>query len=228
LGYHKRNIAVLVFALSQEEEIKRKPFLRNTSLPQDLTSHTLNLVQKTGLDYYVYNEQQQTGTSFGERFTNAINDIYNKGYDAVISLGNDTPNLTNIHILKAIEFLQKGQSVIGPSFDGGFYLMGLHKEAFDHQQFSEFSWNTATVRKELYQYLESNTESFCQLDFLHDLDQISDVIRIYKILPFSLQKIRRKLQKILQQGKTITINLSISLVSIFPKVQYNKGSPEFV
>ncbi len=228
MGYHKRNIAVLVFALSQEEEIKRKPFLRNSSLPQDLTSHTLSVVQKTGLDYYVYSEKQQIGISFGERFTNAINDIYRKGYDAVITLGNDTPNLTNAHVLEAAASLQKGQSVIGPSFDGGFYLMGLRKEAFDYQQFSEFSWNTTTVRKELYQYLESNTESFCQLDFLHDLDQISDIIKVYKRLSFSLQKIRRKLQRILQQGKKITTDLRISLIFIFFKIQYNKGSPAFV
>jgi len=228
LRYYKKNIAVLIFALSQEEEIKRKPFLRNTSLQQDLTSHTLTEVKKTGLDYYVYDEQHQVGTSFGERFTNAITDIYNKGYEAVISVGNDTPNLTNIHVHKAIEFLQKGQSVIGPSFDGGFYLMGLHKETFNRQEFSEFSWSTATIRKELYAYLESNSESFCQLDFLHDLDQVSDIIEVYKALPFSLQKIRRKLQQILQQGKTIWINLSISLGSIFLKIYYNKGSPAFV
>jgi len=111
LRYYKKNIAVLIFALSQEEEIKRKPFLRNTSLQQDLTSHTLTEVKKTGLDYYVYDEQHQVGTSFGERFTNAITDIYNKGYEAVISVGNDTPNLTNIHVHKAGFFTRFRSSI---------------------------------------------------------------------------------------------------------------------
>jgi len=133
LTQSRKHIAVLIFALSQEEEIKRKPFLRNTLLQQDLTSHTHNIVKKTGLDYYIYSEQEQVGTNFGERFTNAIKDIYNKGYDAIITLGNDTPNLNKTHLVQAIDTLQQGKSVIGPSFDGGFYLMGLQKKVFEHQ-----------------------------------------------------------------------------------------------
>lgn len=220
-----KHIAVLIFALSQEEEIKRKPFLRNTLLQQDLTSHTCNIVKKTGLDYYTYSEQEQVGTSFGERFTNAIKDIYDKGYDAIITLGNDTPNLHKTHLSQAIDTLQQGKSVIGPSFDGGFYLMGLQKEVFEYQQFQEFSWNTSEVRKELYSYLNTCDSEYLQLTFLYDLDQISDIVNVYSALPEAFRKLRISLQKLLigvtqKYSYLIKVSFSIPL-----KVYRNKGSP---
>ncbi|WP_405205220.1 DUF2064 domain-containing protein [Aquimarina sp. LLG6339-5] len=222
---NKKNIAILVFALSQEEEIKRKPFLKNSSLQSDLTSRTITLVKKTGLDYFVYNEQQQLGTGFGERYSNAINDIYEKGYDAVITIGNDTPNLNKTRLLKAVETVQKGQSVIGPSYDGGFYLLGIHKEAFHQKEFSQFQWNTSKVRKELYSYLKSYNTSFSQLDFLYDLDHFSDIINIYKTLPFLLKKLRRVLQIILRTEDKTASTKQTFLSYISSKVYYNKGSP---
>jgi len=225
---NKRNIAILIFALSQEEEIKRKPFLNNNSLQSDLTSQTITIVKKTGLDYFVYSEQQQLGTSFGERFSNAINDIYKKGYDSVITIGNDTPNLSKTHLLKAVETVQKGQSIIGPSFDGGFYLLGIHKEAFHQKEFAEFSWNTSEVRKELYTYLESYNKSFFQLDYLYDLDHFSDITSIYKTLPFLLKKLRSILQKILQTEEKTTSIKQVLLSHISSKIYYNKGSPRFI
>ncbi|WP_299218452.1 DUF2064 domain-containing protein [uncultured Aquimarina sp.] len=222
---NKRNIAILVFALSQEEEIKRKPFLKNSSLQSDLTSKTITTVQKTGLDYFIYSEQQQLGTSFGERYSNAINDIYEKGYDAVISVGNDTPNLNKTHLLKAVETIQKGHAAIGPSYDGGFYLLGIHKETFHKKEFAQFSWNTSKVRQELYTYLESNKKAVFQLDFLHDLDRFSDIICIYKTLPFLFKKLRSELQRILQKGKKAVAKLQVLQSYISSQIYYNKGSP---
>ncbi|WP_299186842.1 DUF2064 domain-containing protein [uncultured Aquimarina sp.] len=222
---NKKNIAILVFALSQEEEIKRKPFLKNSSLQSDLTSRTITLVQKTGLDYFVYNEQQQSGTGFGERFSNAISDIYNKGYHAVITVGNDTPNLNNLHLLKAVETIQKGHTAIGPSYDGGFYLLGIHKETFHKKEFAQFSWNTANVRKELYTYLESYNTSFSQLDFLYDLDHFSDIINVYKTLPFLLKKLRSVLQTILRTEDGTPTLAQVLLSHISSQIYYNKGSP---
>ncbi|AXT56626.1 DUF2064 domain-containing protein [Aquimarina sp. AD1] len=225
---NKKNIAILVFALSQEEEIKRKPFLKNSSLQSDLTSRTITLVKKTGLDYFVYNEQQQSGTGFGERFSNAISDIYKKGYHAVITLGNDTPNLSKTHLLKAVEAIQKGHSAIGPSYDGGFYLLGIHKETFHKKEFAQFSWNTSNVRNELYAYLQSYNRSFSQLDFLYDLDHFSDITNIYKTLPFLLKKLRSVLQRIFQKREKTTSSGQILLLHISLKIYYNKGSPHLI
>ncbi|WP_299312750.1 DUF2064 domain-containing protein [uncultured Aquimarina sp.] len=225
MTHTRKHIAVLIFALSQEEEIRRKPFLRNTLLQQNLTSRIHNIVKKTGLDYYIYSEQEQIGTSFGERFTNAIKDIYDKGYDAIITLGNDTPNLNTTHLSKAIDTLQQGQSVIGPSFDGGFYLMGLQKEMFDHKKFRGFSWNTSEVRQEIYTYLESYKKSIFQLSFLYDLDHFSDIISIYKTLPFLLKKLRSVLQRILQKEKKTVATLQTLQFYVSLKTYYNKGSP---
>ncbi len=221
----KKNIAVLVFALSQEEEVKRKPFLKNSYLQQSFTSHIVKMLRKIDLDHYVYGEQEQVGATFGDRFSNAISAIYDKEYDAVITIGNDTPNLNKAHLLQTVEALQLGRSVIGPSFDGGFYLMGLHKETFQQQEFKEFAWNTPSVRKELYAYLNSRNSTWVQLGFLYDLDHVSDVIRVYKSLPFAYKKIKIELQKLITSVSTIAIKLLQIRSSVTQKIFYNKGSP---
>ncbi|KAA1246825.1 DUF2064 domain-containing protein [Aquimarina sp. RZ0] len=221
----KKSTAVIVFALSQEEEIKRKPFLKNNLFQQKFTSRICNILDKTGLEYFLFDEKKQEGSSFGERFCNAITKIYDKGYDAVITIGNDTPNLHKNHITKTIQALQQGKSVIGPSFDGGFYIMGLHKEAFCYQQFLEFSWNSSHVRKELCAYLESYPSTYVQLDFLYDLDQICDIKKVYSSLYFELKQTYLILQKLLQKRRIIDSFVIEILIIVTLKSYYNKGSP---
>jgi len=219
----EKHIAILIFTLSEEEELQKKPFLKKYALEQKLTTHTLNIVQKTGLDYYVYSEQK--GNSFGERFTNAISDIYDKGYDAIITLGNDTPSLNTTHLYKTIQALQQGQSVIGPSFDGGFYLMGIHKENYQAEKFIEFSWNTSHVRKELCSYFEANHTAYLQLEFLYDLDHVTDTKDVYKTLPYLYKKIKLALQKLISTTKSGYRFIQRIWSQYRVRIHYNKGSP---
>ena len=129
--------AILIFANSSKEEMKYKAIPKGNILFDVLTEHTLNTARKTGLPYFLMSEKEQIGSSFGERFVNAISSIFELDFDMVITIGNDTPQLKSSDIVRASKLLGAKKSVLGPSRDGGFYLMGIHKSQFDAKTFRE-------------------------------------------------------------------------------------------
>ncbi|MEL6916655.1 MAG: DUF2064 domain-containing protein [Bacteroidota bacterium] len=217
--------AILVFANSSSEELRHKTFTKDGLLFQELTKHTLKTVKQTKLPYFHISEQQQQGNSFGERFTNAIQSIFNKGYEQVITLGNDTPQLKKSHILSACEHLNKGKSVLGPSTDGGFYLMGIHKSQFKPQVFTTLSWQTSVLAQELLETLDSSSCKTVKLGVLSDIDRVSDVavfLNSYVTIPRRLLQIIRSILNI-QEKSFHYIDLLLHTYSI--KYYFNKGSP---
>jgi uncharacterized protein len=120
----KTKTAILIFANSAEKELTSKS-ISSSDFFNLLDSDTVKTVKKTNLPYFHFSEKEQIGSSFGERFTNAIEAVFNKGFEHVISLGNDIPHLRANHILKATQNLATSDYVLGPSTDGGFYLMGF-------------------------------------------------------------------------------------------------------
>jgi rSAM/selenodomain-associated transferase 1 len=67
----------------------------------------------------------QVGHTIGERMNHAIQFVREKGYEKVILTGSDIPNLTAEIIISAFD--QMKEVVLGPSQDGGYYLVGCTK-----------------------------------------------------------------------------------------------------
>jgi len=108
-----KKIAILIFANSAEYEAKQKPFQSSEVLFDVLNAQILKVVKNTGLPYFLSSEKNQIGATFGERFTNAIESIYNRGFEAVVTIGNDTPHLQTKHILTAVHQLKQNDIVLG-------------------------------------------------------------------------------------------------------------------
>ncbi|NAS31649.1 DUF2064 domain-containing protein [Flavobacteriaceae bacterium R38] len=223
--YKTNRTAVLIFVLSEEEEQRKKPFLRNNTLYHQLNNRVKKVVEKTGLDYFFFNEDHHIGVGFGERFSNAIETVYEKGYDTVITIGNDSPGLNANHILKTQEALQKDHFVMGPAYDGGFYLMGLHKTYFNKAKFQSFSWNTSKVSSQIVEYIKQLTGAILILNYLFDIDNVSDLKKVYKTLSLSLRLLRAIIQKLIQSIQFSLEKLHWFVFDIVLKVFYNKGSP---
>ena len=73
----------------------------------------------------------QSGDSFGCRFRNTLSETLAKGYEKVVIIGNDTPDLKLKDVEKALSKTSEQECVIGPSKDGGFYLLSICKNHFD-------------------------------------------------------------------------------------------------
>lgn len=217
--------AILVFAHSSKEELKHKSIPKGGILFDTLTGHTLQTVKKTHLPYFRFSEEEQIGSSFGERFVNAIWAVFDLGYDSVITLGNDSPQLKASHIIEANNQLQAQKFVLGPSIDGGFYLMGLHRSLFNASAFKELPWQTPRLAKQLSKLITAANVEVVRLQTLFDIDNASDV----KVVANYCHTLSKNLFGVflsLVTSKIAIYNCATLLYSTYPtKIHYNKGSP---
>ncbi|MEH1006138.1 DUF2064 domain-containing protein [Winogradskyella sp. ECml5-4] len=220
----KNKTAILIFANSAEKELTSKS-ISSSDFFNLLDSDTVKTVKKTNLPYFHFSEKEQIGSSFGERFTNAIEAVFNKGFEHVISLGNDIPHLRANHILKATQNLATSDYVLGPSTDGGFYLMGFKKTHFNKTSFQNLPWQTAKLRQRLNTELQHQNESVSYLEILTDIDDVSDidsVLESFKTLDFKIKRLLLILRKTI---KTIVTSASVFQYATVFESPYNKGSP---
>ncbi|MGI9548093.1 MAG: TIGR04282 family arsenosugar biosynthesis glycosyltransferase [Flavobacteriaceae bacterium] len=217
--------AVLVFANSPEEEMRQKPLHNATNLFADLTRRVLQTVSKSGFTYFHIDESMQRGGDFGERFTNAIRDIFDAGYEYLITVGNDSPGLKTEHILKAATQLHRGKFVLGPSTDGGFYLMGLQKARFYPVEFRELPWQTSGLRATLITLMAKRGVRVSCLSILMDIDTLADIEVLVKYnynVPISILNYLWSISA--SESPVMDQNASWCTSDIiFPF--YNKGSP---
>lgn len=96
------------------------------------------------------------------------------GYPAAIAVGSDSPMLTAVHIGAALEALRVADAVIGPSIDGGFYLLGLR--LCRSGLFSSLPWSTAQTCQALRTRLEREKFAIAELEPLLDVDTPDDLL----------------------------------------------------
>lgn len=223
-----RQTAVLIFANSSQGESKFKSFAKGDAFVDELNENTLQTVKKSKLPYFLFTEKEQIGESFGERFSNAIQAVFEKGFDSVITVGNDTPQLQKHHILQAANEIGKNKFVVGPSIDGGFYLMGLSKKQFSEISFLELPWQTKSLERIISsQIVATKTEVF-KLDTLLDVDSTSDLKALFKLSQFISKKLLSILSSLLSAKLSISLASKLFIDKWERKHYFNKGSPEFL
>lgn len=87
----------------------------------------------------------QRGNGFGERLLRTTEDLFACGFSSVCLIDSDSPTVPTSAFVRAAEELAASgdRVVVGPSDDGGYYLLGVnqrHKHLFEH-----ISWSTAEV-----------------------------------------------------------------------------------
>ncbi len=150
-------------------------YRESLSLFQRLQEHTESVASKTGLETVWIADEKQEGPTFGERYTNAFKKLFDLGYDQVISVGNDIPGLTADLILKAAVSLETHGAVLGPSLDGGDYLIALRRENFDAQSFDSLPWNSPLLHQSLKKSI-GESSLICTLDVLTDIDDMASLV----------------------------------------------------
>jgi len=147
----------------------------NQKLAEQFIHQAAKTAHRTGYDVVMYDTHRQTGDTFGERLSNAFQDLFDQGYDHVVAIGNDTPALKETHIQQAFQHLENQKATIGPSSDGGAYLIGLSKAMFDQTSFNAVAWETSQVYEDLQAYLAAQNASCSCLEILQDVDSAADL-----------------------------------------------------
>lgn len=122
-------------------------------------------------DATTYQKHLQNGNDLGIRMLNAFQQAFSTGYEKVVIIGSDLPDLTSEHINEAFEKLNSNDVVMGPAEDGGYYLLGMKK--LHANIFQNKNWGTSTVRKDTLNDLQN--ESVFLLETLNDVDVFDDI-----------------------------------------------------
>lgn len=125
--------------------------------------------------------QPQRGAELGERMRNCFEMLLGGAgsYDRVIMIGADVPHIDAAHIDEADRTLRDHDVVLGPSADGGYYLIALRQP---HDVFSAIAMGGSTV---LSQTLEAAKRAGLRHRLLppsFDIDDESDLKRLCQLL----------------------------------------------
>ena len=133
--------------------------------------HYNSIISKNPFKNFSKWNKIQIGRTLGEKISNAFNWGFEKGYKKIIIIGSDLWDLNEEIINKGFLELNKNKVVIGPSIDGGYYLLGLNKKM--PKIFEGIKWGTQSVLAETLKLLEH--EPYI-LPELNDIDTFEDLI----------------------------------------------------
>ena len=120
----------------------------------------------------------QRGADLTARLTAVCVEIFRNGCDAAILIDSDTPTLPTARLERAVAVMSDGGCglVLGPSEDGGYYLIGLrrlHPELFEGMQ-----WSTPTVLEETLRRARALGLNAVTLPAWYDVDTAADLVRL--------------------------------------------------
>lgn len=128
-----------------------------------------------GQQYY-----PQQGEELGDRMSAAFNRCFELGYEQVLIVGSDSPDLPLSYLQTALKQLAVGQVVLGPSEDGGYYALGFTAKNYCPQVFEGIEWSTEKVRSQTLKILEHNARSVYELPTWYDVDTLNELQRFYQ------------------------------------------------
>lgn len=119
----------------------------------------------------------QRGDNLGRRMENCLRDAFSRGFQRAILVGSDIPDLPGEIVTDAFRFLNTFDCVIGPSIDGGYYLIGFRIDSLLSEAFSGIRWGTETVLEETIEILARYHLTTHLLKTWRDIDTVDDLKR---------------------------------------------------
>lgn len=148
-------------------DVERHLFYSDFPDHDDLWSHTR------------FHKYVQTGADLGERMKSAFQTVFDRvpGHESkkLVIIGSDCPYLSSTLIGDAFISLDDADFVVGPTFDGGYYLLGMN--LFTPSVFDGIHWSTEHVFEQTLDKIKSQGSTYRLLPTLHDIDTESDWIR---------------------------------------------------
>ncbi len=124
----------------------------------------------SGCDAYF----RQEGDDLGQRMKHALETLLNlPGIEKAFLIGVDIPGVSQEGLLQGSRLLSRNDIVLGPTQDGGYYTIGVHK--IDPDLFSLPEWSTEHVFDQSVQIIEANGLHLGLLEAKRDLDTIDDL-----------------------------------------------------
>lgn len=120
-----------------------------------------------------YRQARQEGEDLGQRMHHAFEQEFKKGYGNICIIGSDCLALNSDIIVVAFDKLKEADAVIGPTVDGGYYLLGmchLYPQLFRGKQ-----WSASSVCADTLSDIKALNILCSVLPVLQDIDEEKDL-----------------------------------------------------
>jgi len=119
----------------------------------------------------------QTGSGMGDKMLGAFSACFNEGAGKVCIIGGDSPDIPSEFLSESFLLLDSHDIVLGPTLDGGYYLLGMN---FCHRElFSNINWSTSSVYQETLEIIKNKGLTHVNLPPWQDVDTFED-FKIFK------------------------------------------------
>ncbi|MDZ7673098.1 MAG: TIGR04282 family arsenosugar biosynthesis glycosyltransferase [Halanaerobiales bacterium] len=126
-----------------------------------------------------FNYYPQKGLNIGDRMYNSLKTV-SKFNDKQILIGSDLPTLQPKILEDTINELDGSDIVIGPSDDGGYYLVGCKNP--NEKIFKDIDWGTKDVLEETINVIVENRLTYKKVSKCLDIDYYYELEQLYKKL----------------------------------------------
>jgi len=158
----------------------------------------LNAIRKTELQLIICYSPSESETQFrdwlgedytyvpqrngdlGDRLHHSFLEAFSSGFEEVCVVGSDVPTLPSRILHEAFQSLRESDSVLGPSGDGGYYLIGFRAKSYIPEVFQSIPWSTSLVFAATHKILIQRGNSVAILEEVSDIDTSDDLLSWFR------------------------------------------------
>lgn len=166
-GYLSKDMCVKLYKafLKDTLELVRAIKCFDKVLAYDPSTLEPKYLKTIARDFMFY---KQNGRNLGEKMHNAFKFVQERNNVKVVIIGSDSPNLPLNYIKEAYRRLDRSDIVLGPSHDGGYYLVGLKKPCAGI--FKGVKWSSKTVLEDTVKNIRFLSKKVSVLEKWYDID----------------------------------------------------------
>src|SRR5215475_12839158 len=155
------------------------------------------LMEKLAPSYFRLFPQQ--GDDLGSRMAAVFERLFQMGHKNIALIGGDLPPVPLGFFNQAYAFFESSEKrvVLGPSRDGGYYLVGSNQPT--PEIFASMSWRHSEVLKETKNRLASLRVDYCLLPLWFDIDTVDDLRYLESVSDNELKEAMRNTTPLLQR-----------------------------
>jgi uncharacterized protein len=141
----------------------------------------------------------QHGDDLGARLLFTFDQLFRQGYTQVIVIDSDTPTLPTAYLEQALRLIaaREHDVVLGPTEDGGYYLIGLRQA--HRELFAQMPWSTSQVLPETRRRSEQYGLTVAYTPDWYDVDTPEDLARLRASLDRIQDGVARQTRQFLRE-----------------------------
>jgi len=139
----------------------------------------------------------QRGAGLGARMDQVFSELRRRGHQNLVLIGADLPVLPLEILRRAFAELESSQVMLGPSQDGGYYLVGMNRPT--PEIFSGMTWSHDGVLAQTLAKLREGGIAFALLPQWFDIDTAADIERLRGLSDCAGQIAMRRTRSCLRQ-----------------------------